>query len=129
MAEVDAIARPRDAKPYAELLTRWRRARRLFFNIATRLEVDAAPGGKPVQEAIRYLATIADWSSAKMRDAPTAAIPKAWQQHVLDAEGRVADPRAYVFAIIDAWRVAAEQPLNASTPQIRMLPIPAPTPR
>src|SRR5208283_1952461 len=99
MAEVDAIARPRDAKPYAELLTRWRRARRLFFNIATRLEMDAAPGGKPVQEAIRYLATIADWSSAKMRDAPTAAIPKAWQQHALDAEGRVVDPRAYVFAI------------------------------
>ena len=109
MAEVDAIARPRDAKPYAELLTRWRRARRLFFNIATRLDMDAAPGGKPVQEAIRYLATIADWSSAKMRDAPTAAIPKAWQPHVLDAEGRVADPRAYVFAIIDAWRAALKR--------------------
>jgi hypothetical protein len=109
MAEVDAIARPRDAKPYAELLTRWRRARRLFFNIATRVEMDAAPGGKAVQEAIRYLATIADWSSAKMRDAPTAAIPRAWQQHVLDAERRVADPRAYVFAIIDAWRAALKR--------------------
>ena len=73
MAEVDAIARPRDAKPYAELLARWRRARRLFFNIATRLEMDAAPGGKAVQEAIRYLAKIADWSHAKMRDAPITA--------------------------------------------------------
>ena len=41
MAEVDAIAKPRDAKPYAELLARWRRARRLFFNIATRLEREA----------------------------------------------------------------------------------------
>ena len=109
MAEVDAIARPRDAKPYAELLSRWRRARRLFFNIATRLDMDAAPGGKPVQEAIRYLASIADWSSAKMRDAPTAAIPKAWQQHVLDAEGHIADPRAYMFAIIDAWRAAMKR--------------------
>jgi hypothetical protein len=28
MAEVDAIARPHDARPYAELRTRWRRARR-----------------------------------------------------------------------------------------------------
>ena len=109
MAEVDAIAKPRDAKPYAELLARWRRARRLFFNIATRLEMDAAPGGQAVQEAIRYLAKIADWSSAKMRDAPTAAIPKAWQPHVLDAEGRVTDPRAYVFAIIDAWRAAVKR--------------------
>jgi hypothetical protein len=97
-----AIARPRDAKPYAELLARWRRARRLFFNIATRLEMDAVPGGKAVQEAVRYLAKIADWSNAKMRDAPTAAVPKAWQQHVQEAEGRVADPRAYVFAVIDA---------------------------
>ena len=60
MAEVDAIAKPRDAKPYAELLARWRRARRLFFNIATRLEMDAAPGGRAAQEAIRYLAKIAD---------------------------------------------------------------------
>ncbi len=64
MAEVDAIARPHDAKPYAELRTRWRRARRLFFNIVTRLQMDAAPGGKAVQEALRYLATTADWSHA-----------------------------------------------------------------
>ncbi len=109
MAEVEAIARPHDAKPYAELRARWRRARRLFFNIATRLQMDAAPGGKAVQDAMRYLATIADWSSAAMRDAPTAAIPKAWQPLVLDANGRMADPKAYVFAIIDAWRAAVKR--------------------
>ena len=109
MAEVEAIARPHDAKPYAELRTRWRRARRLFFNIATRLQMDAAPGGTAVQDAMRYLATIADWSSAAMRDAPTAAIPKAWQPLVLDADGRMADPKAYVFAIIDAWRAAVKR--------------------
>jgi hypothetical protein len=109
MAEVDAIARPHDARPYTELRKRWRRARRLFFNIATRLEMDAAPGGKAVQDAIRYLAKIADWSSSKMRDAPTKAIPKAWEPYVLDKEGRVTDPRAYVFAIIDAWRTAVKR--------------------
>src|SRR5208337_4260009 len=68
-----------------------------------------APGGKAVQEAIRYLAKIADWSSAQMRDAPTAAIPKAWQPHVLDDKGRVVDPKAYVFATIDAWRAAIKR--------------------
>ena len=109
MAEVDAIAKPHDARLYAELRTRWRRARRLFFNIVTRLEMDAAPGGKAVQEAIRYLAKIADWSSSKMRDAPTKAIPKTWEPYVLDTEGRVTDPRAYVFAIIDAWRAAVKR--------------------
>jgi len=29
--------------------------------------------------------------------------------HVLDADGRVADPKAYVFAIIDAWRTAVKR--------------------
>ena len=48
MAEVDAIARTHDSRPYAELRTRWRRARRLFFNIATRLQMEAGPGGKAV---------------------------------------------------------------------------------
>jgi TnpA family transposase len=109
MAEVDAIAKPHDARPYAELRTRWRRAHRLFFNIVTRLEMNAAPGGKAVQEAIRYLAKIPDWSAAKMRDAPAEAIPKAWQPHVLDEKGQVADPKAYVFAIIDAWRAAVKR--------------------
>jgi hypothetical protein len=109
MAEIDAIARPHDAKPYAELRTRWRRARRLFFNIVTRLQMDAAPGGTAVQDALRYLASIADWSSATIRDVPTAAIPKAWQPLVLDADGRVVDPKAYVFAVIDAWRVTVKR--------------------
>jgi len=109
MAEVDAIARPQDARPYTELRKRWRMARRLFFNMAARLERDAAPGGKAVQDAIRDLAKSADWSSSKMRDAPTKAIPKAWEPYVLDKEGRVTDPRAYVFAIIDAWRTAVKR--------------------
>ncbi len=109
MAEVDAIARPHDARPYAELRTRWRRARRLFFNIATRLQMEAGPGGKAVQEAMDYLAGVADWSSAKMRDAPTVAVPKAWRAHALDAQGRVADAKAYVFALIDAWRTAVKR--------------------
>jgi hypothetical protein len=72
--EVDAIAKPSDAKPYAELLARWRRPRRLFFNIAARLKMDAAPGGKPVQEAIRYLAKIADRPNAKMRCANSGGL-------------------------------------------------------
>lgn len=119
MAEVDAIAKPRGAKPYAELLARWQRARRLFLNIATRLEMDAAPGGKPVLDAIRFLAKTADWSHADMRDAPTAVIPKAWLPHVLDAKGSVANPKAYVFAIIDAWRIAVKRRDVFAKPGIR----------
>ena len=119
MAEVDAIARTSGAKPYAELCTRWRRARRLFFNIATRIETGAAPGGQAVGAAVDYLKTVPDWSSAKMRDAPTQAIPKAWRHYVLDRDGKVGDPRAYVFATIDAWRAAIKRRDVYAKPGIR----------
>src|SRR5271157_5715699 len=110
MSKVDAIAKPAETKPYDELRNRWRRARRLFFDIVTRIETGAAPGGQGVKAAIDYLQAVDDWSSlAKMRGAPTAAIPKAWRQHVLDQDGRMRDPKAYVFAIIEAWRLAIKR--------------------
>jgi hypothetical protein len=106
MAKIEAIAKPSETKPYAELRTRWRRARRLFFNIALRIETNATPGGGTVKATVDYLKTITDWSGAKMLDAPTAAVPKAWRQFALDQDGKVSDPRAYVFSVIEAWRGA-----------------------
>ena len=92
----------------------------MFFEITNRIETDAAPGGKNVKAAISYLKGVDDWSSlAKMRGAPTAAIPKAWRQHVLDHEGSVRDPKAYVFAIIDAWRLAIKHRDVFAKPGIR----------
>lgn len=120
MSKVEAIARPAETKPYDQLRTKWRSARRLFFEIVTRIETDAAPGGKNVKAAISYLKGVDDWSSlAKMRGAPTAAIPKAWRQHALDHEGSVRDPKAYVFAIIDAWRLAIKRRDVFAHPGIR----------
>jgi TnpA family transposase len=119
MAEVDAIAKPSDAKPYGELRRRWRRARRLFFNIATRLDTGSAPGGDALHAAIGYLKGVSNWSNAAMRDAPTAAVPKSWRPHVMDEGGRVRDPKAYVFAIIDAWRAALKRRDVFANPGIR----------
>lgn len=80
MSKVEAIAKPAETKPYDQLRTKWRSARRLFFEIATRIETDAAPGGKNVKAAISYLKGVDDWSSlVKMRGAPIAAVSKAWR--------------------------------------------------
>ena len=119
MAKIEAIARTSETKPYAELRTRWRRARRLFFNIALRIETGATPSGGTVKAAVDYLKTIPDWSSAKMLDAPTAAVPKAWRQLALDQDGKVSDPRAYVFAVIEAWRGALKRRDIFAKPGIR----------
>ena len=119
MAEVDAIAQPAEARPYAELRARWRRARRLFFNIATRIDMDAAPGGQAVKAAVSHLKATPDWSGARLRDAPTEVVPKAWRRHVLGRDGKVDDPRAYVFAVIDAWRLAIKRRDVFARPGIR----------
>jgi hypothetical protein len=119
MAEIDAVARPNDVRPYQELLRRWRRARKLFFNIVTRIETGFSPNAEPLDEAIRYLKGLANWSNAAMRDAPAQAVPKSWRAHVLDEDGRVGNPKAYVFAIIDAWRMALKRRDVFATPGIR----------
>lgn len=120
MAKVEEIARSAETKPYDQLRAKWRGARRLFLEVVTRIETDAAPGGKNVKAAISFLKDVGDWSSLdKMRDAPTAAVPKAWRQHVLDREGKVLDPKAYVFAIIDAWRLAIKRRDLFAKPGIR----------
>src|SRR5208337_4320003 len=68
-----------------------------------------SPNAEPLDEAIRYLKGVANWSNAAMRDAPAQAVPKSWGAHVLDEDGRVGNPKAYVFAIIDTWRMALKR--------------------
>jgi TnpA family transposase len=108
MRHVAGLAKPRDQKPYAQLRARWRRARAIFSQVATGIVSEATPGGKPLLDALRYLSQRTDWSKL-MRDAPTAAIAKPWRRHVLDADGKVSDPKAYVFATIDGWRGALKR--------------------
>jgi Tn3 transposase DDE domain len=105
-ARIEVIAKPKDTEPYIELRKRWRPARRLFLNVATRIETEASPNGDAIQKAVDYLKDRPQWSGDNLRDAPTEAIPKSWRRHVLDDEGKVVDPKAYVFSIIDAWRTA-----------------------
>src|SRR3546814_8278064 len=54
---------------------------------------------------------ISDWSS----DVCSSDL----RQHVLDHEGSVRDPKAYVFAIIDAWRLAIKHRDVFAKPGIR----------
>lgn len=107
--KVSSLARPTGARPYTELLGNWRRAKRLFGNIIGRIDLAASPGGQPVLQAMAYLQNTKDWNKSTMRDAPTDAIPKPWRAYVLDGDGTVCDPRAYVFATIEAWHKAVKR--------------------
>lgn len=117
---VDYLVQPStSSKPYNELSALWRRARKLFFNIATRIDLAASPGGQDVAEAVNWLRTQPDWSKASMRSAPTAIVSKAWRVHVMNPDGTIANPKAYVFATIDAWHKAVKRRDVFAAPGIR----------
>jgi TnpA family transposase len=108
-ASIEATAKPKDAEPYDELRKRWRSARGIFLNVATRIEIGSSPNADALREAVAYLKDRPQWSGKNLRDAPTAAVPKSWRRYVLDDEGKVIDPKAYVFSIIAAWRAAIKR--------------------
>jgi len=119
MATIDNLVQPAASKPYNELNARWRRTRKLFFNITTRIDLAASPGGQHVAEAVNWLRSLPGWSKSAVQNAPTSVISKSWQPYVLDEVGKVADPRAYVFATIEAWHNAVKRRDVFAVPGIR----------
>ena len=116
---VDALVQPDTGKPCAELTARWRRARKLFFNIVNRIDLAASPGGREVTEAMTWLCKQSDWAKADVKDAPTGVISKPWRGHVLDEGGVPTNIKAYVFATIDAWHRAVKRRDIFASPGLR----------
>ena len=60
-----------------------------------------------------------DWNDVGMKDAPIAVVSRSWQPCVLDGSGKVADPKAYVFATIESWHKAVKRRDVFAAPGIR----------
>lgn len=116
---VDTLAKPSMGKPYTELASSWRRARKLFSSITSRIDMATTPGGADVAEAIAWLQDQPNWSKMTIENAPTRAFSKAWKAHVLNEGGEPENARAYVFATIDAWRSALKRRDIYASPGIR----------
>ena len=101
---IDVLAKPPDDRSLEELLGKWRSIQTLFRNLLARVEFDASPKERPVKEALDYLSGIENWGKVDMHDAPAGALNSAWRKYVLDTGGRVTDNKAYVFAVLEAWR-------------------------
>lgn len=69
----------------------------------------STPAGAPLIAALDYLRSVKDWTKSRMTDAPTQFMGSAWRRHALDETGRVADSRAYVFAVLDAFRAGLKR--------------------
>ncbi len=103
---VDALAKPPEDKPLEELLAKWRTTQTLFRNLLARITFDASPKGQPVKEALDYLRGGENWGKANMQDAPTGVLRGAWCKYALDDRGKVADNKAFVSAVCEAWQGA-----------------------
>jgi hypothetical protein len=86
---VNSLARPIDDNFYSEIVEQYGRVRRFLPKMLQDIDFNAAPAGKAILEAFKYLAT-SDLSGNKlMKDAPLEFIPNSWKRLVFDKEGRV----------------------------------------
>lgn len=119
MMRIETLVQPPDSRHYKELSRRWRSIRRLFANLMEHMAFEATPTGRPVKEAIDYLRTIKNWTSNSMRTAPTGAVPAPWKQYALDRDGKIVDNKAYIFAILEAFRMALKRRDIFTEPSLR----------
>ena len=108
---IERLARPPDDRHFAELCDHWRRLSRLFAQLLARVRFDVAPAAEPVREALAFLAGRGAWTRMNAAEAPTACIAAGWRRHIFgkatkDPDVRVADNRAYVFAVLEVTRRA-----------------------
>jgi TnpA family transposase len=109
MADVDSLVSAPDDRRYRELRPHWRRVRTLFSGLLQRITLEATQAGQPVLAALNHLRRTEDWTRSRMAEAPTGFVGPAWKRHALDEAGRVIDSRAYVLAVLEAFRAALKR--------------------
>jgi TnpA family transposase len=100
---VTRLAEPADDSFFAELR---KGAGKLRYAPALLrgLELDAAPAGRALLDAVEYLRVVHD-GGKRLAPAPTAFVPKAWVAHLKTADGRL-DLTGYRLAVLDGLRRA-----------------------
>lgn len=102
IATVNHLARPFDDHFYEEMIEQYGRVRRFFPKLLNEIEFKAAPAGKTILEAFRYLRHIDSHALRKqfLEDAPLDIVTNSWKRLVFDKEGRV-NKRGYTLCFLD----------------------------
>ncbi len=101
IANGNALIQPDD---YQELDAKYKTVRRFLPALVEHVRFGGNAAGEPVVAAF-------DWLRANMgrkkpeNDAPREIVGKAWQRHVLQADGGF-DPHAYTFCVLDELQTA-----------------------
>lgn len=95
-----SLARPLDDNFHNEMVEQYGRVRRFLPKMLQDIDFEAAPAGKAILEAFKYLATL-DFSGNKLlKNAPLEFIPNSWKRLIFDKDGRVSK-RGYTLCFLN----------------------------
>ncbi len=100
MSVVEALAKPPGDKYFEERRNKYLRTRRFLPKLLETVKFRNAPSGRPVLEAIEFLASIEGKTRPDLTEAPLEVVPKAWRRLVVASDGRV-DRRAYTLCVLE----------------------------
>lgn len=104
LEEANALIRPADNVYFRALDVRYRHVRRYLPHLLEHVHFGHAPAGRTLVDSLVWLRhNLTD--KKRGDDAPMAVVRKAWQKHVIRADGSF-DLRAYVFSVLDVLRDA-----------------------
>jgi TnpA family transposase len=104
---ISALIRPADNVYFHELDTKFRTVRRFLPMLLQNVHWGANAAGAPLVAALGWLGTNLARRSPS-HDAPQAVVGKAWQCHVLRADGRI-DLHAYTFCVLEELQTALKR--------------------
>lgn len=102
--EANALIRPADNVYFRALDARYRHVRRYLPHLLEHVHFGHGPAGRALVDSLAWLRHNLTHKK-RADDAPTAVVRKAWQKHVIRADGSF-DLRAYVFCVLDVMRDA-----------------------
>ncbi len=97
--EVRGLVRPPNDVFYTELEARKATVTRFIPTLLRVIRFDANPAAQSLVQAMTWL------HEQPKHDPPTAIVGKAWERHVVQADGRV-NATAYTFCVLDKLRAA-----------------------
>lgn len=101
VAIIRQIAKPNHDKYYDELLEQYKTVRRFLPTLFDTIEFQSTKEGKPVQEAIEFLASIEGKRQPSLQNAPMNIINTGWRNIVINAKTKEIDRPGYTLCAMD----------------------------
>ncbi len=95
------LTRPPDDTHYRDLRQQYTTVRRFLPSLLRTITFDGIGTGRPVVDALAFLARVEEGQEPDMVDAPLEVVSAAWRREVVQPDYQI-DRRAYTFCVLEA---------------------------